>query len=317
MNTYRYTPEKIVEEKLYFSIPLYQRLFSWGEEQVMGLLYDLRNHFEPTRDDGTPYYLGMLSCIKSGNHYDLIDGQQRFTVMTLIAIVLRNYYKEWNAFLDDSKRLRFISRTKDNEYLTAIINGQSEVIDPNRRMEEGQKIISEFMMLQFSSDDLRETFAKSVYERMSFFFSELPESYANNPTSLNKYFEAMNAGGKGLEQHEILKVRLMQGEENKEHLTRIWNTVCDLNRPVIKRNEKDLEEDYRSKYEYAIDLCRNNKFYEAFSLCESSYDSEDNNEIGSIEPQQQDFKQSFTETGERSFISFPEFLMMVIDIYLN
>lgn len=31
MNTYRYTPEKIVEEKLIFSIPLYQRLFS-GEK---------------------------------------------------------------------------------------------------------------------------------------------------------------------------------------------------------------------------------------------------------------------------------------------
>lgn len=48
MNTYRYTPEKIVEEKLYFSIPRYQRLFSWGEEQVKGLLYDLKNHLTQT-----------------------------------------------------------------------------------------------------------------------------------------------------------------------------------------------------------------------------------------------------------------------------
>ena len=40
-------------------------------------------------------------------------------------------------------------------------------------------------------------------------------------------------------------------------------------------------------------------------------------EIGDIEAKQQDFRQSFTETGERSFITFPEFLMMVIDIYLN
>ena len=292
-------------------------MFSWGEEQVKGLLHDLKAHFEPTRDDGTPYYLGMLSCIKSGNHYDLIDGQQRFTVMTLLAIVLRNYYKEWSGFLDDSKRLKFISRTKDNEYLAAKINGQSEVFDPNKKMEEGQIVISDFMVSQFPSNDMREAFAKSVYERMSFFFSELPVSYANNPASLNKYFEAMNAGGKGLEQHEILKVRLMQGEDNKEHLTRIWNAVCDLNRPVIKRDERDMEEDYRAKYEHAIDLCRNSKYNEAFSLCESSYDSEDKNEIGNIEAQQQDFKQSFTETGERSFITFPEFLMMVIDIYMN
>ena len=317
MNTYRYTPEKIVEEKLIFSIPLYQRLFSWGEEQVKGLLYDLKNHFDPDLDNGTPYYLGMLSCIKSDNHYDLIDGQQRFTVMILLAIVLRNYYEKWNGFLDGGKRLRFMSRTKDNEYLTAVINRQVEILDPNRKMEDGKKIIFDFMASQFSSDDMRESFAKSAYTRMSFFFSELPLSYASNPASLNKYFEAMNAGGKGLEQHEILKVKLMQGEENKVHLTQIWNAVCDLNRPVIKRNEKDLEEGYRSKYMQAIELCRNHRFNEAFELCESSYDTEDNNEIGDIEAKQQDFRQSFIETGERSFITFPEFLMMVIDIYLN
>ena len=314
MNTYRYTPEKIVEEKLSFSIPLYQRLFSWGEEQVKGLLFDLKNHFESDNDNGTPYYLGMLSCIISGNHYDLIDGQQRFTVMTLLAIVLRDYYKEWDGFLDEGKRLRFISRTKDNEYLAAVIHRQAEVFDPNRKMKEGIELISDFMVSEFSSDDMREAFAKSVYHRMSFFFSALPPSYANNPASLNKYFEAMNAGGKGLEQHEILKVRLMQGEENKEHLTRIWNAVCDLNRPVIKRDEENLD---RHKYERAIELCRNHRFNEAFNLCESSYDSEDNNEIGDIEAEQQDFKQSYTETGERSLITFPEFLMMVIDIYLN
>lgn len=317
MNTYRYTPEKIVEEKLIFSIPLYQRLFSWGEEQVKGLLYDLKNHFDPDLDNGTPYYLGMLSCIKSGNHYDLIDGQQRFTVMILLAIVLRNYYEKWNGFLDGGKRLRFMSRTKDNEYLTAVINRQVEILDPSRKMEDGKKIIFDFMVSQFSSDDMRESFAKSAYTRMSFFFSELPLSYASNPASLNKYFEAMNAGGKGLEQHEILKVKLMRGEENKVHLTQIWNAVCDLNRPVIKRNEKDLEEGYRSKYMQAIELCRNHRFNEAFELCESSYDTEDNNEIGDIEAKQQDFRQSFIETGERSFITFPEFLMMVIDIYLN
>lgn len=317
MNTYRYTPEKIVEEKLIFSIPLYQRLFSWGEEQVKGLLYDLKNHFDPDLDNGTPYYLGMLSCIKSGNHYDLIDGQQRFTVMILLAIVLRNYYEKWNGFLDGGKRLRFMSRTKDNEYLTAVINRQVEILDPNRKMEDGKKIIFDFMVSQFSSDDMRESFAKSAYTRMSFFFSELPLSYASNPASLNKYFEAMNAGGKGLEQHEILKVKLMQGEENKVHLTQIWNAVCDLNRPVIKRNEKDLEEGDRFKYMQAIELCRNQRFNEAFELCESSYDTEDNNEIGDIEAKQQDFRQSFIETGERSFITFPEFLMMVIDIYLN
>ena len=320
MKTYRYTPKKIVEVKddPHFSIPLYQRLFSWGEEQVKGLLFDLKNHFESVANNDTPYYLGMLSCIKSGNHYDLIDGQQRFTVMTLLAIVLRKYCTEWNDFLSEGKRLRFISRTKDNEYLASVINKDNkEGVDSNRKMEEGIKVISTFMKSQFPSDAQRKDFAENVYERMSFFFSELPETYANNPASLNKYFEAMNAGGKGLEQHEILKVRLMQGEEYKEYLTRIWNAVCDLNRPIIKRDEKELEEDYRFKYIKAIGLCRNRLFKEAFNLCESSYDSEANSEIGDIEAKQHDFKQSYTETGERCIITFPDFLKMMIDIYLN
>lgn len=69
MNTYRYTPEKIVQENLYFSIPLYQRLFAWKDEQVKGLLYDLKRHFDKHQDD-SPYYLGMLSCIKSNSHYE-------------------------------------------------------------------------------------------------------------------------------------------------------------------------------------------------------------------------------------------------------
>lgn len=314
MNTYRYTPKKIVEEKLYFSIPLYQRLFSWGKGQIKGLLFDLKNHFGSDNDNGTPYYLGMLSCVKSGNRYDLIDGQQRFTVIILLAIILRDYCNEWDHFLDESKRLRFISRTKDNEYLAAVIHRQTETFDPNNKMKEGLKLISDFMSSEFSSKDMREAFAKDVYDRMSFFFSELPSSYINNPSSLNKYFEAMNAGGKGLEQHEILKVRLMRGEENKEYLTRIWNAVCDMNRPVIKRDEENSDS---RKFELAIEYCRKHQFNDAFNLCESSYDSEVDNTIGDIEAEQQDFEPSYIETGERSLITFQEFLMMVLDIYFN
>ena len=60
MDTKRYTPEIVVNEDLTFSIPLYQRLFAWGEKQVEGLLKDLYEHFKLGE---CPYYLGLLSCI--------------------------------------------------------------------------------------------------------------------------------------------------------------------------------------------------------------------------------------------------------------
>lgn len=322
MNTYRYTPEKIVQENLYFSIPLYQRLFAWKEEQVKGLLYDLKRHFDKHQDD-SPYYLGMLSCIKSNSHYDLIDGQQRFTVMMLMAIVLKEYHSDgWNKFLDNAKRLEFVARTKDNEYLKAKVNCAPVAPALNYNMEAGIKQISDFMSNSeiFGSDNARAAFSSNVYHRMSFFFSKLPNSYMYNPSSLNKYFEAMNASGKGLEQHEILKVQLLQEEseaETQKYLTQIWNAVSDMNRPLIKKEENTTEEDYRSKYNEAINHCRKKEYRKAFDVCEKSYDLVDEKTIGQIDAEQQNFNQYKIETGDSSLISFSEYLMLVIDLYLD
>ena len=46
MNSNRYTPERIVEEQVCFSIHLYQRLFAWDDVQISRLLNDLKNHFK-------------------------------------------------------------------------------------------------------------------------------------------------------------------------------------------------------------------------------------------------------------------------------
>src|SRR5574344_2324534 len=321
MNTYRYTPEIIEKEKLNFSIPLYQRLFTWDTDQVKGLLFDLKNHFDS--DDNSPYYLGMLSCISDendSNSYSLIDGQQRFTVINLMAIAFLNgNYCEsdnWNLFLKEGKRLHFIARSTDNEYLkNRIFRHQAQEV--NEKMENGIKVITEFMINEFTSDDDRNKFSTNVFKRLSFFFSELPSSYTRNPASLNKYFEAMNATGKGLEQHEILKVELMKNQDNKDFLTRIWNTVSDMDRPVIKKNSDEPEEKYREKYESAISLCRDNKFHEALEKTENSYDAEDDSTIDSIEAKQNQFNHLDNNAENRSLSSFPDFLKLVIVIHLD
>lgn len=320
MNTYRYTPKLIVEDKdhLCFNIPLYQRLFSWGEEQVKGLLLDLKEHFNKN-DDNAPYYLGMLSCIGKGSVYDLIDGQQRFTVMTLLAIVLRQYDGRWNEFLDGGRRINFVARYKDREYLLAAISDVTEhLTEPNEKMESAIKLMISFMRDNFETDEARRVFASNTYERMSFFFSVLPSEYLNDPMSLNKYFEAMNAGGKGLEQHEILKVQLLRGEHGQEKLTRIWNSVSEMGHFIIKKREDCREEEYRQLYKNAIELCRNGRFEDAFSLCESSYDSEDNVEIGMIAAEKRKEENHREEESEdQSILSFPEFLMLILDIHQN
>ena len=61
-----YTPEKIgsSEFKGYriFRIPIYQRLFEWEDEQLLGLLGDMKVYFENKNiEENTPYYLGMMT----------------------------------------------------------------------------------------------------------------------------------------------------------------------------------------------------------------------------------------------------------------
>lgn len=311
----RFTPERIAQSQILFNIPLYQRLFAWNEREVKGLLQDMKHHFN-SEASPTPYYLGMLSCISNGVAYDLIDGQQRFSVMMLLAIVLRKYDYRWNGFLMEGKRLNFVARPKDKEYIVSTINGDGIDSDcVNTKMQAALKVVEDFMKT-ITDEAAQEMFAQNVYSYLSFFFSVLPDEYSRNPQSLNKYFEAMNTSGKGLEQHEILKVELLKGQQNQEWLTRVWNAVSNMSRSVIKRQENLSESDYCDLYKRAIELCHKGQYTDAFRLCESSFDKEDDVTIGEIKPERAEKSETAKEERtEHSILSFPDFLKMTLAIH--
>ena len=320
--TKRHTPQSVAIDNLAFSIPLYQRLFTWRKKQVNGLMYDLWNHF--LHQPNKPYFIGMLSCFENSrtNRLDLIDGQQRFTVAMLMGVVLRRYDNRWDSFIDNSNRLYFTARESDNDCLRSLIAKTRGDLGPDNRMVEAVLAIQQFLndKQRFPSSDEQCLFSSSVFEKMSFFISVLPSSYANNPSSLNEYFEAMNAGGKGLEQHEILKVELLRGETDQKELTRIWNAVCDMDRPVIRQNEGVNEKKYRETYLEAIRLCRGGNCSSVLNSCVFPDDASDMTSIGNIQPipvlLERDLRRT-DDTSYRCIVTFPDFLMMVFDIYHN
>lgn len=91
----KYTPDKITKENLFYTIPIYQRLFEWDTENIVTLLEDLIKEYKHTEGQGD-YYIGMLTSTK---YNELVDGQQRFTVLMLLGCVLQEYYDEWGRFL--------------------------------------------------------------------------------------------------------------------------------------------------------------------------------------------------------------------------
>ena len=331
----KYTPCTINDAE--YSIPLYQRLFEWGSENVAQLLDDLQSAFEkyihasssiisgidPTEWD---YYIGMLTSTvadKSGEKLYLVDGQQRFTVMTLIGCVMQSYAREsWRKFLlyREKPRLSFISRKSDELYLIKLINQEfdyeGELVNYN--MREAIKTVRDYMD-KYKGD--KEAFAKYIYNHLSFFISELPEKYGVQ--DLNKYFERMNSSGKNLEHHEILKVKILSKLDGNVSLyMQLWNKIADVDTILLRK--KDYQKESEAEYNY-----RKNKVLmssladiEAYPELINNLKDEDNKDarpiksIGIREKKPQDLNNNHFN-GSRSILRFPQLLLQTLFLYLR
>lgn len=300
----KYTPETIDR---FFSIPLYQRLFEWEETEIIQLLSDLFSSFK--KDSSAPYYIGMLTVYKgaSEERYSLVDGQQRFTVLCLMGIAFG-----WEEFLKngDDYRLSFFARKNDEGYLSnRIDNKDSEYI--NKKMDAGIQCIKDF--IGSLTENNVEEFKNYIRTKTTFFISELPESYSVQ--ALNRYFEAMNEAGKGLENHEILKVQLLQKANNsKDTYTKIWNVVSEMDKCHIRQKENESQRDYRERNVTALE----NKRY-LFTMFENSKESDDSEKTSILEIEASQTKPSENEyeRGERAILSFSEFLLQVLWLCLS
>lgn len=231
----KYTPSEIKKKGLFYSIPIYQRLFEWNTENIITLLEDLK---KASKEQGD-YYIGMLT---STNSNELVDGQQRFTVMLLLGCVLQKYHEEWKGFLiaDNKTRISFTSRPSDNTYIRFLIEHTEEENRSfkNAKMWNGIKQIREFIDKEFDNEEKKQNFSQYIFEHLSFFISKLPDEYS--PRDLNKYFERMNTSGKNLEQHEILKVKLLSKlDKDIDRYMLLWNKLADVETLLIRGKEDD------------------------------------------------------------------------------
>lgn len=312
------TLKDITKER--FCIPLYQRLFAWTPKEVSKLLRDLKEHFESDRfkKEHNPYYLGMLTTIQRDGHIDLIDGQQRFTIMILMAIVFKDI-PEWSNFLLDGKRLILSARTEDEKYLEALTHDRPNATFENTCMKNAIQGIQDFLKNKFDGNqDLIRNFAHNIYNHLTFFISELPAHYLNDTTSLNRYFEVLNSTGKGLEQHEILKVKLLKNQKEAEEFVKIWNWVSQMERPILKREDTDTtsDEKYADSYRQALSNCRSNKFESVIKGIQIANDTQEDAPTIDIIPVRKKEKTNAINLTEKedSIITFNEFLLLVLDL---
>lgn len=89
LSAHEHPLRKVFSSDFDFKIPEYQRPYRWGTDQALQLLDDLEETLE--RDDAEPYFLGSLVLVEQdGTSFEVIDGQQRLTTLTILFSVLRD-----------------------------------------------------------------------------------------------------------------------------------------------------------------------------------------------------------------------------------
>lgn len=231
--TERLTLNSLLSESEYL-IPLYQRNYAWGRDEIFQLLNDIH------QSSGN-YYLGTLVVSKKevehdNFQYEIIDGQQRHTTISIINAVFKN-----KSYLETvSKRnLYFEVRDKCEDVIDSILDDKINFKDVSNVIANDAgvssiinacKIVDEFLFEKLKNDDEEiKIFANRFYNDVLIFRAELPKG-----TDLNHYFEIMNNRGEQLEKHEILKASFMKhlNENNGHCFSIIWDACSNMNSHV-------------------------------------------------------------------------------------
>lgn len=118
---------KIFSDDYMFSIPAYQRPYSWGLDQAQELLDDLLGYLRDggkKLDDTPPYFLGSLVLIKddASPKAEVVDGQQRLTTLTLLLACIRAVVKNEDVRRGITRRIYdqgdIVSATENHYRLT-------------------------------------------------------------------------------------------------------------------------------------------------------------------------------------------------------
>lgn len=96
-----------------FEIPVYQRAYSWEKDQWQTFLNDLLEQIEGENN----YFYGniLLETVKKDVKYEIIDGQQRLTTLTIFIRSILNVLKKREKELQD-----FDFQTKENIFLKMV-----------------------------------------------------------------------------------------------------------------------------------------------------------------------------------------------------
>ncbi|MBD2797794.1 DUF262 domain-containing protein [Xenorhabdus sp. 18] len=252
------TLNDVINNRYLFNIPIYQRLYVWGKEQIHTLLDDIVSACQA--GDST-FYLGGTLLIARENKtinncsypvFDLIDGQQRLTTLWLISVVLEGQLKDFSQ-VDTGNgihpRISFAIRSEVTLFFEKTCRNENASLSEAKMLEDAlQEIRSYFDNYSTLNQKTLDKFEliRFVRQNVQLILTKVPPR-----TDLNKLFEVINNRGVQLQHHEILKAKLLQKirQEEREVYAYLWDACSNMNDYVERNLRQTTKIDTLTLYE--------------------------------------------------------------------
>ncbi|WP_367697825.1 GmrSD restriction endonuclease domain-containing protein [Helicobacter pylori] len=262
-----------------FVIPIYQRVYSWKEEQCKQLWDDIIKTGGNDQIEG--HFIGSIVFVHDGiyttnyNELLIIDGQQRLTTITLLFIALRDHLNDEDEFLEKfsrqkiqnrylinsdekgDKKFKLILSEPDRDTLLSLIDkDRRKPSEPSLKIMENFKLFEEWIR---KNTGKLETIFKGLEKLMVVEISL--ERGKDNPQLI---FESMNSTGKDLTQTDLIRNYILMGlEPEKQEIfyKKYWRAMEE----DFKQNETLFNQFVRHYLTIKTgDIPNINKVYEAF-----------------------------------------------------
>ncbi len=311
-----------------YKIPIYQRNYAWKEPQIRQLIQDIYDYAEDNEENNEnkkkKYYIGTLVVRpdKEKNTFEVIDGQQRLTTLSMLVAYLNNIVKAPNNTKESEKtklentitfQCRQVSTNSLNKIWRKNSSDDYEATDPITAGYQILKKSFEDIVGKASGNVTNEDYLKYLLENVIIYRIPVPED-----TDLNHYFEIMNTRGEQLEKHEILKAKLLSvfkdNTDTREFYSGIWDACSDMGKYVCpeallsrSQDKKQDSNDQGNKGE--------NSHKQDFTIEGIIKKGESGNNNGQNNSQEDNSTEdNSTEDRYRSIIDFPNFLLLVLKL---
>ncbi len=269
--------EILFEENHQFTIPIYQRPYSWQKKQCEKLWQDIKNAGQNSRE----HFIGSIVRFKNSEKQEVsintvIDGQQRITTILLLvsAMILAQQSKkratEW-------KECYLINRHKDsNLYYKILLTDKDKsslinIIDNNNNKIESIRIKENFELFQELLKKIDDLDIISTGIRMLKIVDVVLDLKHDDPQLI---FESLNSTGLKLSQADLIRNFLLMKLPPQQQETiykKYWQSLEKKFRSSSK-NSKDEDTIFNRFFRDYLTITNNgiipneNNVYEEFKI---------------------------------------------------